>query len=92
MRTVLNAMVKCLFSILFVTIHFVIKVVKKDSYERIDPESVSVNNDLRESSEDTESAALAASSDPRVSLLGPLPHYYSGVSNKSSASKKSKYI
>ena len=90
MRTVLNALVKCLFSILFVVTHFVFKIMKKNSYEIKDPESPSVNHDLQESTtQNTNSGTAPVSSDPRVSLLGPLPHYYSSTST---SKNKSKYV
>lgn len=91
MRTVLNAMVKCLFSIVFITIHFIkSKVVKKKWDDVKDAESASVNVDVHESSEDTATSGLQVSSDPRVSLLGPLPQYFNGTTAKGKS--KSKYI
>ena len=72
MRTVLNALVKCLFNIGFITIHFVVvKVLNKNRTAEEDKEPFSVN-EAQEANVDQRIAP--PSSDPRVSLLGPLPH------------------
>lgn len=83
MRTVLNALVKCLFSIGYVAVHFLFKTMKSKPTRR-EPERVSVN-DVPET-KDLEERTPLTSSDPRVSLLGPLPHYFSS-SRKASTTK-----
>lgn len=93
MRTVLNALVKCLFSIGFIAVHFCCNIVFKISnrHEVIkDPEHASVN-DVPDSGENDEHTPVTA--DPRVSLLGPLPHYFGYKSTDSKANpSKTKYI
>ena len=73
MRTVLNALVKCLFSIGFVAIHVLLRFSERKQDPEKGKEAVSVNEapDGRETSETT----FPVTSDPRVSLLGPLPYY-----------------
>lgn len=85
MRTVLNALVKCLFSIGYVAVHFVFKTIIKKPTVR-EPERISVN-DAHES-EDVDEKTPILTSDPRVSLLGPLPHYFSS----SRETSKTKYV
>ena len=86
MRTVLNALVKCLFSIGYVAVHFMFKAVAKKQTMR-EPEAISVN-DAHETDSVEERTPLVAT-DPRVSLLGPLPHYFSSSSREPS---KTKYV
>ena len=88
MRTVLNALVKCLFSIGFIAVHFchriVVSKIRKSEVNK-DVEKISVNNP-----EEEKDQIPPVTSDPRVSLLGPLPHYY-GSSSKTE-STKTKYV
>lgn len=92
MRTVLNALVKCIFSIIFIAVHFVFKVLKADSSTQ-DKETISINQ-VHESEEDgpeNTPTPPTVTADPRVSLLGPLPHYY-GSTTVPKANSKSKYV
>lgn len=94
MRTVLNALVKCLFSIGFIAVHSCRKVilVMKTKHSVEDAEATSVNDDADKSRESEPFITPPpVTSDPRVSLLGPLPHYYSGYRTDSKTSK-TKYI
>lgn len=75
MRTVLNALVKCLYNIIYIALHFSVKVVHTyilKTSER-DVETASVNDDPTKSNPDDEAKPIL-STDPRVSLLGPLPY------------------
>lgn len=93
MRTVLNALVKCVFSIIFIGVHFVFKVLKADSSTQ-DKETISINQKVPESEEDgpeTTPMPPIVTADPHVSLLGPLPHYY-GSTTVPKANSKSKYV
>ena len=70
MRTALNAIVKCIFSIGFITVHFCSKNLfgVSNSAPTNDIETATINDD-GSVEEDLKNF------DPKVSLLGPLPHY-----------------
>lgn len=86
MRTVLNALVKCLFSICFVAFHFVVKVVKSQPAVR-DTERISLNDEHRDAGYEELRTPPVGTSDPQVSLLGPLPHYFAGTASNSKPKK-----
>ena len=92
MRTVLNALVKCIFSIIFIAVHFIFKILKVDSRSHTkDKETISINQKVPESEEDESDIPPPVTGDARVSLLGPLPHYY-GSTTVPKANSKSKYV
>ena len=76
MRTVLNALVKCLYNILYIALHFCYNVLKHHALKKpYSPESTTVNHgDIANPNVDPE-AKPVLTTDPRVSLLGPLPHF-----------------
>ena len=94
MRTVLNALVKCLFSIGYIAVHFCCNIVVKMKRETSTKQAKNTSvNEIHKSGE-VEDGTPPVTSDPRVSLLGPLPHYYttSTDSRTNSKTSKTKYI
>ena len=90
MRTVLNALVKCLFSIGFIAVHFSYNILKS---KRVVEETVHTSvNDIHKSEEEDDGQSSLVTADPRVSLLGPLPHCFSNSSNSKTSSSKTKYV
>lgn len=90
MRTVLNALVKCLFNIIYIAGHFCLNLYKKTrKKDTVDGEvSKSINEPSKAEGEGEEGTGHQLTNDPRVSLLGPLPHYYAG----SKKTSKPKYV
>jgi len=74
-RTVLNALVKCLYNIMFIAVHFCWTLVRSHIKKKpFSPETTTVNDgDLPPPSGLTQSKTVSMT-DPRVSLLGPLPY------------------
>lgn len=75
MRTILNALVKCLYNILYIALHCCWKMVQQHVMKKsLSPETTTVNNgNLAHPSGDAEARPIIVS-DPRVSVLGPLPY------------------
>ncbi len=80
LRTVLNALVKCIFNIGYIGVHCCydsIRFIKGDHVIHSNKDRTSANEvDVEETQ------PLVVSHDPRLSLLGPLPHLYSSQRNK----------
>ncbi len=70
MRTVLNALVKCLYNIMYIAVHCCWRVLKK----KPSPENTTINNYVDGHANGNSEVKVSLETDPRVSLLGPLPY------------------
>lgn len=90
MRTVLNALVKCVFSILYIALHYCISCVPKlhkSTGEFEKNASINENDTVDAGQQDLEKPQICT--DPRVSLLGPLPPYYYSTPKNTNKNKQS---